>query len=489
MSRLSSRLRRVPAAGWWCAAIALVNAVVWSLVVPPLHVPDESSHVTYVQYLAEEGRPPKGAPLPTFSTEQQRAMDLVRFETVVYNGSARPPWTSVQDAAIHAELAGALPRDNGGGASNVSSNPPLYYAAAAVPYRLASSGDFLARVQWMRLVSVLLAGLTVLLSFLFVREVLPGTPWAWTVGGLAAAFQPVLGFMSAGVNNDNGLFAAAAATFLVLARMFRRGVTVRRGWALGAVLVLGLGSKVNMVGLLPGVAVALAILTWRAGPGRRTALRAAGVAAGTVAAAGLAYLVLVKTVWDRALFAGAGSVTETPQGKTFSYREMAGYLWQFYLPRLPFQTDQFAQYPLWEVWFKGWIGRFGWLDHGFPPWAYTLAGGLFAGVLGLAAAGAARARRWLGRDRVLEALAYAACAASLLALLGVAGYRYRVDTGFVFEQGRYLVPLLPLYAAVVALAARGAGRRWGPAVGGALVVLAMAHGLFAQLLSVSRYYG
>jgi hypothetical protein len=39
------------------------------------------------------------------------------------------------------------------------------------------------------------------------------------------------------------------------------------------------------------------------------------------------------------------------------------------------------------------------------------------------------------------------------------------------------------------LAARGVGRRWAPALGAALVVLAMAHGLFAETLTISRYYG
>jgi hypothetical protein len=74
-------------------------------------------------------------------------------------------------------------------------------------------------------------------------------------------------------------------------------------------------------------------------------------------------------------------------------------------------------------------------------------------------------------------------------VIGWQGVTYRHDTGFPFEQARYLLPLLGLYGLLVALAARGAGRRWGPAVGAALVMLAMAHGLFAGLLTISRYYG
>jgi hypothetical protein len=41
----------------------------------------------------------------------------------------------------------------------------------------------------------------------------------------------------------------------------------------------------------------------------------------------------------------------------------------------------------------------------------------------------------------------------------------------------------------VALAARGAGRRWGPAVGAAIIILMLAHDLFSQLQVIARYYG
>jgi len=54
---------------------------------------------------------------------------------------------------------------------------------------------------------------------------------------------------------------------------------------------------------------------------------------------------------------------------------------------------------------------------------------------------------------------------------------------------RYLLPMLGLWGLVVALAARGAGRRWGPVVGTLLIVLLFAHDLFSQLQVIARYYG
>ena len=63
-----------------------------------------------------------------------------------------------------------------------------------------------------------------------------------------------------------------------------------------------------------------------------------------------------------------------------------------------------------------------------------------------------------------------------------------VGTGAVFEQPRYLLPLLGLYGAVVALAVRAGGRRWAPALAVAFVVLAVGHDIYGQVLTVARYY-
>src|SRR5205823_8734220 len=102
----------------------------------------------------------------------------------------------------------------------------------------------------MRLLSALLAGITILLCFGFLREALPSAPWVWPVGALAVAFQPTFGFIGGGVSNDNLLFATSAAILLLVARAFRRGLTVAGGAALGAAITAGLLTKGTTLGLL-----------------------------------------------------------------------------------------------------------------------------------------------------------------------------------------------------------------------------------------------
>jgi len=80
-------------------------------------------------------------------------------------------------------------------------------------------------------------------------------------------------------------------------------------------------------------------------------------------------------------------------------------------------------------------------------------------------------------------------AIGVMTLVGAASYSGFPARDAEFAEARYLLPMLPLLAAVLAMAARGAGRRWGPPVGALIVVLFLAHDIFSQLLVVSRYYG
>jgi hypothetical protein len=201
-------------------------------------------------------------------------------------------------------------------------------------------------------------------------------------------------------------------------------------------------------------------------------------------------MLLNVTAWDRRAFStGEVATPSTRAGHGQSLREELSYIWQLYLPRLPFLRDTFpGPFPLWDLWFRGFIGRFGWLDYDFPYWVNRLALWIYIPLLGLVGAALAGARRQL-RGRAAELASYTVMALGVLLVIGHAGYAAWASGGYPFEQPRYLLPLLPLYGALLALAARGGGRRFGPAMGVVIVVLAVGHGLFAQLLTLSRYYG
>ncbi|HTA05200.1 MAG TPA: DUF2142 domain-containing protein, partial [Solirubrobacteraceae bacterium] len=258
---------------------------------------------------------------------------------------------------------------------------------------------------------------------------------------------------------------------------------------IGALLGLGLVTKFTVLGLIPAAALAVLLLVvrdWRAGERRRRALAGAGWALGLAAAPVLVYVVLNHLVWSRsALPGGVGSVPGAG-GRAFSLHEEVTHVWQLFLPHL-WMNPQFHYSSFWETWFKGFVGRFGWLDYDFPSWVYEVAKYISLLVCGLALAELVRSRDAL-RRRLGELSVYVLALVGVCIAIGVQSYRFLVANGGVFEQARYLLPLLALYGAVIALAVRFGGRRWGPTIGAGLVVLAIGHDLFAQAITIARYY-
>ena len=96
-----------------------------------------------------------------------------------------------------------------------------------------------------------------------VRELLPTQPLAAAAAGLLVAFQPMFGFISGAVNNDNGINAAAALALYLMIRGLRRGLTWRLALVLGAVLASVPLLKETGYELYPVAIFALAGIAWR----------------------------------------------------------------------------------------------------------------------------------------------------------------------------------------------------------------------------------
>jgi 4-amino-4-deoxy-L-arabinose transferase-like glycosyltransferase len=477
-------LRAIPAACLACAAIGFAHAALWAVLTPPFHVPDEPNHVGYVQYVAEKGRAPNQSDGQGYSDEQAQTIILLPFDIEL-----RPTWDrQTRDILFHKLDEKGLTRSASGQAGSSTNYPPLYYAAEAIPYRLAYHANFLDRLFYMRLLSALMAGLTVGFVFLFLRELLPSTPWAWTVGALAVAFQPVFAFMGGGVNNDNLLYTAAAALTWLVARAFRRGLTPGLGVAIGLAAAAGVMSKQSMFGILPGAALGLLLVTWRMPAERRRGAVLGLVAAGLILIVpSVVWYEVSEKVYHRYGATTTGGLTTSTVNSYVTLRGQFTYLWQTVLPLLPGMDHQRSHQIWWNVFTKGFIGRFGWFEFSFQPWVYWLGGAILGGLAALALAALERARAVV-RARWAELLTYATMALGMFVLVEVAAYRFQAVNGQAFEQTRYLFPLLAFYGAMVALAVRGVGRRWGPTLGAVLVVLMMGHSLFAMFLNIARWY-
>jgi hypothetical protein len=480
----------MPTAAWLCALVACLNAISWSFVSPAFQVPDEQAHFAYVEHLARTGR------LPSSNTQDYAPDETLALEDLgVGRVSLQPEHRTIASRSQQAKLEGDLAHAAanslpGSGAAGVAATePPLYYALEAIPYDLGAGGGVLDQLALMRLLSALMAGVTALFAFLFVREALPSTPRAWTVAGLCVAFTPALGFISGAVNPESMLCAVSAIVFYCLARAFRRGLTPRLAIAIGAVAAVGLLAKLNFIGLVPGIVLGLALLAKRASSavGGRTAARMFVWALAIAAVPVCVYLVVNVLTHHHTL-----GLVSSAVATTVAHRSIGGelsYIWQLYLPRLPGMHVDFADIsPIRDLWFDGLVGQYGFEDTMFPRWVDNVALVPAIAIAGLCVR-EAFVRAHAVRRRAIELSVYLAMAVGLLALVGASSYLYFPTEAAGFPEPRYLLPLIPLFGAVVALAARGVGRRWAPAVGSLLVVLFIAHDLFSQLQVIARFYG
>jgi len=470
-----------------CALVACLNAACWSIVTPPFQAPDEPDHFAYVKQLAETGRLPSHAATEVSAEETSVLIGLRTFK-IQLNPRIHAIATRAEQAELQRYLRKAAADTLAGsaGAGLATSEPPLYYALEAVPYTLARGGSELDRLQLMRLLSAVFAGLTAMSVFLFVREVLPAARWAWTVAGLAVALAPMPAFMSGVVNPDSLLFAVSAAIFYALARAFRRGLSSPSAAAIGGLTAVGLLTKLNFVGLAPGVLLGLVALSVRAARASgHSAYRLLALGGGIAVSPVLLYAG-INVVSGHPPLGIVSSAIDTTRGSLLA---QANYIWQLYLPPLPGTVHDFPGiFTTRQLWFDGYLGLFGWLDTPFPDWV-ARAALIPATAIVLLFLGSLVQRRIAVRRHAVEIAVYAAMALGLMLLIGADSYRAFPGTDGEYGQARYLLPLLAPAGAVLALAARGAGRRWGPAAGTLIVVLFLAHDIFSQLQVVARFYG
>jgi hypothetical protein len=478
---LRAALRRVPAAAWTCALIALLNAAAWSVITPPFQGKDEVDHFSYIAQLAERGTLPHETSGGEYPPHEALAMRALHYYGVRFTPAAHTISTAAEQRAVNEAIHAAVPPTASGNAGVATPEPPLYYALASIPYALGG-GNVLTQLQLIRLLGALLAALTALLVFLFLREILPAVPWAATAGALCVAVQPLFGFISGSVNPETLLVTLTAALLLCLARALRRGLTPRLAVALGLLIAAGFATKLNFIGPAFGVGVGLLALAVREVRARGwRALARPALAAGI----GLLPVVTVYAARPQGISTGV-------TGQLFSpalLKELS-YTWQLYLPRLPGMPHYFAGIATWrDIWFDRAVGLYGWMDTVFPGWVDDVALVVATALAGLAAR-ELYVRRAALRARLAELVTYAAVVFGVLVLMGFASYQTdAVGHELAFGEPRYLLPLLPLLGAVIALAVRGAGRRWAPVAGAAVVVLFLGHDLFSQLQVIARYYG
>jgi 4-amino-4-deoxy-L-arabinose transferase-like glycosyltransferase len=477
-----------PALAALLAATAILG-ISWSLVVPPLQTPDENWHAAYLQTLAEDGKLPGIAGRPSFSTEQRLAADASNSEQTQQVLATRPEWSAkaYERFRERSERLPASAREDGGGMNFAQSNPPLFYAIESVPYRVASGDDLFARLSAARVVSVLLLLVTVAATWLLAGAVFGPRRELQLAAASIPALLPMVTFISSSITPDALLYPLWTLTLWVGTRILKRQGGPFDVVVLLALTGLAVATKSPAYALVPGVLLVLGIAIWRLRHRRRLV---AGLAIGAVLAFGLtagAWFVVARSS-DRPV---AGQLTDAAEGiSEVNEREFVSYLWQYYLPRLPFQhiypgLESWRPPKAYETWFRQSMGAFGWLEVRWPNRAYWPLAAF--SLLVVAGALVALWRRRRSLDWPVLGF-YALVTLALMLGLHWTEYRLAERAGGLISQGRYLFPLVGLGGLLFAAAFTSVPPRWrATALGASVGALAVLE-LFSIGLVAERFY-
>lgn len=299
---------------------------------------------------------------------------------------------------------------------HVDSNFSLYYYVVAPAYLLGATQGAMGALYAVRLMSVLLGAVAVSLTFLLAKESFPDRPWVAPLAAATIALVPQIGFITAVVNKDALAIPLGAATLLVAVRILRLSGSGGRWAAVAGLLLAGVLTKPSLVALLVPVVLALAMSSWGTlSRWSRLALTAAlpVILAITV---GVPLLLGRNSVFGDVFLIQRDSLIE---GVSLVF---SGEAWLYVLP---------------QAW-----GHFGWVNAPLPTWLYLV---LFALT---AAAALGVLFTWLvRRDRALSKPILTLTAA----MLAFAFVTMFAQAAFVRTQGRFLFPVAPAFAALLAL--------------------------------------
>jgi 4-amino-4-deoxy-L-arabinose transferase-like glycosyltransferase len=467
-------------------AIIVIVGVLWALFVPPWQSPDETAHFAYAQSIAERlalpGKGPSG-----FSTDQSIADQAVGASQLVFRSTQiRPDWSRHNEAEYLAAARRNPSRSDGGGANPAASNPPLYYAYADLAYWATYGGNAFDRYYAMRLWGISLLVLTVIGAWLLIGEVLGPRRLPQLAGSAVVGLVPMNIFITTSVNPDALMITLWTFALWLGARVIKRGARPRDVVWLCATTAAAILTKGSSYALVPAVALAVLIGWSRSDRGERRRRGLVFALSAVVCAIPVFAWIAVARSQGIAAVNAVGTSAGTPV-RPFNLRQFLSYLWQFYLPRLPWLspdrvTSDLAVYAVWLR--EGW-GKFGWLEVGLPSAVYAVLTGFMAVV---AIASAAIIATF--RDRLRWGLVafFVVALAALLFGLHLTEYRALIAGQGPLLQGRYLLPVLGLFGLAVALVVGRLPASWRAPVCGVLI----AGMLLLQIVALSaigaRYY-
>lgn len=231
-------------------AVYCLLGFAYAVETPKWQTPDEPAHYNYIAYLAENGR---------FPVLQEGDYPHQYLEEIKAAGF--PPEMSIETIRYE------------------SHQPPLYYALAAVVFRLTGALGFDVQFLALRLFSVALGAGLLLVAYAIATAVFPDDPYVPLTATAMMATLPMHIAMSAAINNDTLAEVILALVIWLSIMEIKEGLSLRRTLALGVLVALALLTKTTIY--TPVILAVLVALVVRAQAcGWRPILQKLGIVCG-----------------------------------------------------------------------------------------------------------------------------------------------------------------------------------------------------------------
>lgn len=214
--------------------VVLFKEILFSLIVPMWHGPDEQAHFAQVSFFAENNHMASGAgnDLSNEILISEKLLGTDRDERgnnkFTFHPEYRIDYTN-NLIGVHEKEIQNIPLNERGAyeKQEAARYPPLYYLIGAQPYKIFYSSDLIMRLYAVRLISILCGVGIALIAFLISKELFPKNKLYQYTSTIFVAFHPMLSFVSSTVNSDN-LFNLLFALFIYLNLLVvRQGVRIK----------------------------------------------------------------------------------------------------------------------------------------------------------------------------------------------------------------------------------------------------------------------
>lgn len=518
--------------------LVTVLGCAWALASPAGQAPDEPTHFEYVQSIVERFRLPGDPSRPEFSTAVVDGMQAQGASLGTYTPTdVAPNWSLTGWHEYQAKMRTSPPSASNGGGPNVTAgaNGPFYYAFAALGYLLDVHGNWFGKVFTVRFWNLLILLTTTVAAWLLAGEVFGKRRVAQLITAGTVALMPMTTFISETVTTDAMLPCLWTLALWLATRVIRRRGPIREASALCLVTGAAILSKGTSYVLVLPLACSFLAALWLSQPGTRLkTLQRLAAASCVLVAILVGWFVFASLTGFVGLRQVSGDTTAWWHNLHF-----LSYLWQWYLPRLPFMHawSETAPYvPSFAVWLQEGYGVFGWLNIDLPAWVYDLVAWISAlisigavaclrsaslrksvvvataacallllalslthelmyaasipmfallAILGYGLRGLANAET---RQRSLILLMLVSCALGLVLLIHITDFLVFTGQGTRFAQGRYLLPGVSVAGLCVAFLVSRLPRRFNGAAGGAVLMLLLGGQVISLAAVVSAFY-